>query len=79
VGGFRTLTMMESTLEGGIVDFISMCRPLISEPDLPMRLQQGLQKQSICISNSLCFPVATNQGIACRCKVDRTIRERAEG
>ena len=75
VGGFRSKNVMEETLAGGSVDFISLCRPLISEPDLPNRLKQGLQDHSICISGSLCYPVATGQGIACRCKVERAPRE----
>ncbi|MCE5209309.1 MAG: NADH:flavin oxidoreductase, partial [Chloroflexi bacterium] len=75
VGGFRTRKMMEETLESGVVDFISLSRPLISEPDLPERMRLGLQQQSICLSGSLCHPLATGQGIACRCKVDRSLRE----
>lgn len=75
VGGFRSRQVMEETLAGGAVDFISLCRPLISEPDLPNRLKQGLQDHSVCISGGLCYPVATGQGIACRCKVSRLSRE----
>jgi 2,4-dienoyl-CoA reductase-like NADH-dependent reductase (Old Yellow Enzyme family) len=78
VGGFRSGQVMEEVLESGTVDFISLCRPLISEPDLPIRLQRGLQKHSVCISGSLCYPLATHQGISCRCKVDRSIREEVE-
>ena len=39
-GGLRSLEAMESLLEQG-VDFVGLCRPLISEPDLPMRLMHG--------------------------------------
>ena len=74
VGGLRTQAMMQNILDGGCADFISLCRPLISEPDLPVRLQQGLQDRSICISGNRCWPDAPGVGIACKCKVDRSLR-----
>jgi 2,4-dienoyl-CoA reductase-like NADH-dependent reductase (Old Yellow Enzyme family) len=74
VGGYRSLELMETVLDEGSADFISVCRPLISEPDLPERLRLGLQDRSICISGNLCFPKNAYEGIACKCKVDRSIR-----
>ncbi len=68
VGGFRTRQKMEQALQEGAADFISLCRPLISEPDLPERLRLGLQDRSICISGNLCYPKNPSEGIACRCK-----------
>ncbi len=35
VGGFRSWRVMEATLIAGTANFISMSRPLITEPDLP--------------------------------------------
>ena len=75
VGGFRSCEKMETVLKSGSADFISMCRPLICEPDLPRRLEQGLQKRSICISGNRCFPESTGLGVACRCPVNRDLRE----
>lgn len=76
VGGFRSLAVMEEVLESGAADYISLCRPLISEPDLPERLRLGLQDRSICISGNLCWAKNPGEGIACKCKVDRSIRQK---
>ncbi|MCJ7622485.1 MAG: NADH:flavin oxidoreductase [Anaerolineaceae bacterium] len=75
VGGFRSKKVMEEVLGAGTADFISICRPLICEPDLPERMRLGLQIHSICISANLCHPKNKNEGVACRCKVDRDLRE----
>lgn len=37
VGGHRNIERMENLLKVGKVDFLSLCRPLICEPDLPNR------------------------------------------
>ncbi|MGC9393224.1 MAG: NADH:flavin oxidoreductase [Anaerolineae bacterium] len=66
VGGFRSRQVMDDVLDSGDVDFISLCRPLIAEPDLPLRLQAG-QTRAACISGNRCWPKAEGEGIACRC------------
>ena len=66
VGGFRSRQVMDDVLASGDVDFISLCRPFIAEPDLPNRLQQG-QARSTCISGNRCWPKEAGEGIACRC------------
>lgn len=71
VGGFRTQQVMEAVLAAGDADFISLCRPLISEPDLPNRLRLGFQERSACLSANRCWPERTGEGIACRCLVDK--------
>jgi len=67
VGGFRSRTVMEQVLNDGYADFISLCRPLISEPDLPNRLRLGLQEKSRCLSSNNCWPEKEGEGIACKC------------
>jgi 2,4-dienoyl-CoA reductase-like NADH-dependent reductase (Old Yellow Enzyme family) len=67
VGGLRSRQTMEEVLDAGEADFVSLCRPLISEPDFPMRLRLGLQDQSRCISANRCWPEVPGDGIACRC------------
>lgn len=67
VGGFRSLDSMEETLASGDAQFISLCRPLICEPDLPHRLQSGIQTASRCVSGNRCWPEAPGESIACRC------------
>jgi len=74
VGGFRSLQVMEDVLEAGDADFISMCRPLICEPDLPKRLRQGLQERSSCISGNRCWPERPGEGIGCHCPIEEPRR-----
>jgi 2,4-dienoyl-CoA reductase-like NADH-dependent reductase (Old Yellow Enzyme family) len=66
VGGLRSLEVMEDVLTSGDADFISLCRPLICEPDLPARLKAG-QARATCISGNRCWPRAVQEGIACKC------------
>jgi 2,4-dienoyl-CoA reductase-like NADH-dependent reductase (Old Yellow Enzyme family) len=68
VGGLRTRAVMDDVLASGDADFISLCRPLIREPDLPNRLRDGEATASACISGGRCWPKGVGQGIACRCK-----------
>jgi len=74
VGGFRSRSVMEEVLAAGDADLISLCRPLICEPDLPNRLRAGLQKRSRCISGNRCWPKEPGEGIACRCDAGRERR-----
>ena len=46
-GGFRTPETMAKAIASGAVDFIGLARLLAIEPDLPMRLLQGLAPQQI--------------------------------
>lgn len=75
VGGFRSRQVMEEVLAAGDADFISLCRPLICEPDLPNRLRLGLQERSACISANRCWAEKTGEGIACK----RPIKEEGSG
>ncbi len=71
VGGLRSQQVMEEILAAGEADFISLCRPLICEPDWPNRLRLGLQERSRCISGSRCWPKKTGEGITCKCLKDQ--------
>ncbi len=71
VGGFRTRPVMEAVLASGEVDFISMCRPLISEPDFPNLLKAGAKNKSRCISSNNCWAENPGVGIACKCPLDK--------
>jgi 2,4-dienoyl-CoA reductase-like NADH-dependent reductase (Old Yellow Enzyme family) len=79
VGGLRSRTVMEDVLASGDADFISICRPLICEPDLPQRMEAGLQERAACISGNRCWPDGPNEGIGCKCPVDRAARHAFEG
>jgi 2,4-dienoyl-CoA reductase-like NADH-dependent reductase (Old Yellow Enzyme family) len=71
VGGLRSRSIMESILESSVADFISLCRPLITEPDFPNLLKQGFKNTSRCLSSNNCWPIADNIGIACKCPHDK--------
>ena len=55
VCGYRTPDVIEQWLNKGKVEAISLCRPLISEPDLIGRWQRGDTRKARCISCSKCF------------------------
>jgi 2,4-dienoyl-CoA reductase-like NADH-dependent reductase (Old Yellow Enzyme family) len=64
VGGFRSPEAVEDALH--CVDFVSMSRPLINEPDLIRRWESGDRTPSRCISCNTCY---TTYGHVCRfCK-----------
>lgn len=55
VCGYRTPDVIENWLNRGGIDAISLCRPLIAEPDLAGRWEQGDLRKALCISCSKCF------------------------
>jgi 2,4-dienoyl-CoA reductase-like NADH-dependent reductase (Old Yellow Enzyme family) len=66
VGGLRSPEIMDSILEAGVVDFFSMSRPLIREPDLPNRWRRGDLGRAACVSCLGCFvPARKGEGIRC--------------
>ncbi len=66
VGGFRSLEMARAAVEKSGIDCISMARPLIREPDLIKRWQEGDLRPAECISCNGCFrPGLKEGGIYC--------------
>jgi 2,4-dienoyl-CoA reductase-like NADH-dependent reductase (Old Yellow Enzyme family) len=55
VGGMRSPEVMEDIIGSGAADMISICRPLIREPDLIKRWQAGDRRPADCISCGKCF------------------------
>ncbi len=55
VGGNRSFEVAEQLVEEGSADYISMCRPLIREPDLISRWKAGDRRKAECKSDNLCF------------------------
>lgn len=55
VGGHRSLEHMEVVLNDSRVEFLSMARPLIREPDLPNRWLGGDTAPARCVSCNACF------------------------
>lgn len=54
VGGMRTLARMEEVVEKGWADFISLCRPLIRQPNLVRLFEEGRADASSCTSCNRC-------------------------
>jgi len=73
VGGLRSRTVMEDVLSSGDADFVSLCRPLISEPNLPNLLKAGAKDKSRCISSNNCWADHSGVGIGCKCPLDKII------
>lgn len=64
VAGYRTPTGIQSWLDKGKIQGISLCRPLISEPKLVRRWQDGDDNPARCISCNKCFQYET--GFSCK-------------
>jgi 2,4-dienoyl-CoA reductase-like NADH-dependent reductase (Old Yellow Enzyme family) len=64
VGGYRTRSLMEEVLEAGDADFVSLCRPFVLEPDLPLRMEAG-QETARCVSCGRCGSQHPGQGVGC--------------
>jgi len=72
VGGIRSLDMMEAFVTNKEADFISLCRPLIREPDLVTSWRNGQSRQPTCISCNKCFENVVG-GNRLRCMVEKKI------
>jgi len=55
VGGMRSPEVVEEVLRQGAADFISLCRPLIREPELVQRWKGGDRRKAACISCNQCY------------------------
>jgi len=66
VGGIRSYELAKELVEKELVDYISLCRPLIREPGLIKRWQEGDIKRATCISCNGCFvPARSGEGLYC--------------
>lgn len=69
VGGIRSIEKAEEFLRDGVCDFISLCRPLIREPNLVKRWKDGDRAKAECMSDNLCFkPARSGEGLYCLLK-----------
>jgi 2,4-dienoyl-CoA reductase-like NADH-dependent reductase (Old Yellow Enzyme family) len=66
IGGLKSLTMMEEMLQNRETDFISLCRPLISEPALIHEWEMEPQKKPRCVYCNKCLE-ALHKGIPLHC------------
>ncbi len=65
VNGFRTRAGMESVLDDDLVQVVSLCRPLIAEPDLPNKLRENSDYAHACTRCDQCWPKEPGMGSAC--------------
>ncbi len=69
VGGLRSPALMEAVIRNGEADLVSLCRPLIREPDLIRCWEGDLDHKPACISCNRCFE-ALLDGRPLGCTVD---------
>ena len=65
VGGIRSLEVAEGLLTNEEADFVSMCRPLIREQDLPKKWRKNLSHKADCLSCNRCFWEMGDKGLRC--------------
>ena len=66
VGGINSLNLVEQILTEGSADFVSLCRPLIREPDLPNRWLKGNGESKVdCLYCNGCLSSVVTTGIRC--------------
>lgn len=66
VGGIRSYEVAERLIQDGMTDYISLSRPLICEPGLVKRWQEGDRRTSDCVSDNACFaPASDGTGVYC--------------
>lgn len=64
VGGVNSLDGMRRVIDAGI-EFVSLARPLIREPDLIGRMERGEVEQGTCVGCSACFKVFRQRPVRC--------------
>ncbi len=65
VGGMKYPQTMEKILQDGSADFISMCRPLIKEPNLPNEMAEGRKSPARCSFCNRCLMMALSEPLRC--------------
>lgn len=79
VGGIRSIEKAESFIDEGICDAISLCRPLIREPNLVKRWKAGDRAKAECMSDNLCYrPIRAGEGLYCLLKKKQQTRKKSD-
>ena len=66
VGGFRSGRHLRAAIEEHGIDFVSLCRPLLCEPDFVLKVQQDDNYESQCHNCNRCA-IMCDSGFATRC------------
>jgi len=77
VGGMRSLSVMQEAIDSGAVDCVSLCRPLIREPDLITRWKSGDTRPADCLSCGACMKTDEEGKGEIRCRQIRPLRGEA--
>lgn len=67
VGGVRTVERMNEILDNNEADFISLCRPLVREPNLVKKIKEGKSTSATCDSCNKCLISTSVLNIPIRC------------
>jgi 2,4-dienoyl-CoA reductase-like NADH-dependent reductase (Old Yellow Enzyme family) len=66
VGGICSPDVSEKLASDGLADYVSLCRPLIREPNLVSRWRSGNRNRATCIYCNGCFnPGLKGKGVQC--------------
>jgi len=76
VGGFRSYEVVEKSIRDDGMDYISLARPLISEPGLANRWLRGDRRPARCISCNSCFRGGLEEG-GIYCATEKKEKEKA--
>ena len=62
VGGFRSYDVCEKAINKDGIDYVTMSRPLIREPGLASRWEEGDRTPAMCVSCNRCFQPGVEEG-----------------
>jgi 2,4-dienoyl-CoA reductase-like NADH-dependent reductase (Old Yellow Enzyme family) len=65
VGGMRYLSEMETVVDDGTADAISMCRPFIMDQHIVRKFREGSSDRSQCTSCNNCIPTMLERNLHC--------------
>ncbi len=65
VGGIRSLELANRIVEDGKAALVALCRPLIREPHLIRRWQEGETAPAECVSCNRCLALTASRGLQC--------------
>jgi len=77
VGGLRTAATIDDLISSGRVDFVSMARPFIREPDFARRLVNGETEIADCVSCNICLMHDEHHPLKCWRTPRRNLLEHA--
>ena len=63
VGGFRSIEKINQYLDETKIEYVSLSRPLVREPNLIQRWQEGDARPSLCVSCNTCYRTPGHQCI----------------